>query len=673
MTVPDDSLAIDRPSVRDRLDLSERVVDGLGSSAYPPLRQRTGPGRVCAGRAPSRWSGLFLPSPGRAEVEERIWRRASTPTRFSMNRWTCLVAVWGVVSATLCLGQSADEALNQIFEDYHEGYLVLFPLEATAHGDTRYNDQLQIDISPEFVARKRRFYTETLQRLRAIDRRKASPPAELSAEILEYELASRLEGIAFNFERIPFNQFDGLPLVFAQMGSGSGNHPFRTVKDYDDWLERMDRFSLWSVVAIERFREGMKDAYVLPRILVERMVAQLLDPTIVTDDAETSLFYGPVLSMPASFSDTDRQRLTNAFKERIREKVIPAYRSMGEFLRDEYMVRARETAGIGALEDGRDQYRYWVRRWTTTSLTPEEIFRIGEAEVARIRTEMDAVRVQMGFEGSLREFFDHLRTDPVYRPFKTPDEIIDLFSSIHVKVEPEVAKAFLKVPRARFEIRRTEAFREKTASAEYVAGSVDGSRPGIFYVPIPDASQFNITGGVESLFLHEAIPGHHYQVSLQQENQELPAFARILWYGAYGEGWALYCESMGEELGLYTDPRQRIGALGDEMHRAVRLVVDVGLHWKGWTREEAIAYMRDNEPISDEGLVSEAERYMAYTAQALAYKIGQLKIRELRTRCEQRLGDRFSLPEFHDEVLRNGVMPLDILEARLDRWQPPGR
>jgi uncharacterized protein (DUF885 family) len=237
-------------------------------------------------------------------------------------------------------------------------------------------------------------------------------------------------------------------------------------------------------------------------------------------------------------------------------------------------------------------------------------------------------------------------------------------------LEPQLKMAFLNRPKTPFEIRRTEAFREKTASAEYMPGSEDGSRPGVFYTPIPDATQFNITSGMESLFLHEAIPGHHYQISLQQENNELPKFARFLWYGAYGEGWGLYCESMGKELGLYIDPKQRIGALGDEMHRAIRLVVDVGMHWKGWTREEALKFMMDNEPISEEGAIAEIERYMAYTAQALSYKIGQLKITELRKRCETRLGNKFSLPKFHDEVLRNGCMPLKILESRLEQWVP---
>ncbi len=587
-----------------------------------------------------------------------------------MSCWKFLLFLFCTLSASISFGQSSDDALRKVFDDYHEQFLILFPLEATAFGDTRYNDQLQIDISPDFVAKKKQFYTQTLERLRSVDRKPASESLQLSAEILEYELNSRLEAIPFNFDRIPFNQFDGLPLTFGQMGSGSGSHPFKTVKDYDDWLRRMDSFSVWSSAAIERFREGMHDNYVLPKTLVGRMVTQLLDPTIVSKDPEHSLFYGPIKAMPAAFPAFDRERLTAAFKSKIVEKVIPAYRRMGEFLRDQYTPKTRETAGISSLESGRLQYQYWVRRWTTTSLTPDEIFSVGETEVARIRIEMESVRVRMGFEGSLPEFFEHLRTAPQFKPFKTPEEVIASFAAIQAKLEPKLKATFLNRPKTPFEIRRTEAFREKTASAEYMPGSEDGTRPGIFYTPIPDATQFNVTSGMESLFLHEAIPGHHYQISLQQENQDLPKFARFLWYGAYGEGWALYCESMGKELGLYTDPKQRIGALGDEMHRAIRLVVDVGMHWKGWTREEALKYMMDNEPISEEGAVAEIERYMAYTAQALSYKIGQLKISELRMRCEQRLGDRFSLPKFHDQVLRNGCMPLDILAARLDRWMP---
>lgn len=585
-----------------------------------------------------------------------------------MRRWFLWVLC--VMFPTMLLAQTADQRLDQVFEVYHEQYLILFPLEATAFGDSRYNDQLQIDIAPDFAAKESQFYTQTLERLRSVDRNAASEAKRLAAEILDYELTMRLEAMPFNFDRIPFHQFDGLPLSFGQMGSGTGSHPFKSVKDYEDWLKRVDAFDVWSRAAIERFREGMRDNYVLPKILVQRMIKQMLDPSIVSPAPEQSLFYGPINLLPKSFSEADRNRLTAAYKAAITDKIIPAYRRLGEFLESEYLPKARESSGISALAGGREQYRYWVSRWTTTSLSPDEIFAIGESEVARIRQEMEAIREEMKFSGNLKAFFEFLRTDPQFKPFKKPEEVIAFFAAIQGKLEPQLKRAFLNHPKTPFEIRRTEAFREATASAEYMPGSADGSRPGVFYTPIPDATQFNITGGVESLFLHEALPGHHYQISLQQENEQLPKFARFLWYGAYGEGWALYCESMGKELGLYTDPKQRIGALGDEMHRAIRLVVDVGLHWKGWTREEAIAYMMSNEPISEDGAVAEIERYMAYTAQSLSYKIGQLKILELRKRCEQRLGDKFDLPKFHDQVLRNGCMPLNILESRLNQWTP---
>jgi len=565
------------------------------------------------------------------------------------------------------IGQSSDESLEKVFDDYHEQFLILFPLEATAFGDSRYNDLLSIDIDPGFAAKESQFYTQILERLRAIDWSTASKSRRLAAEILTYELGMRLEGLKFDFDRIPFHQFEGLPLTFGQWGSGTGGHPFRSIKDYEDWLKRIDAFAVWARTAIERFRDGMREDYVLPKILVQRMVKQMLDPSIVTEDPEKNLFYGPIRLLPKQFTEVDKQRLNAAYKKAILEKIVPAYRGMGEFLRDEYLPKARESSGIAELQGGREQYQYWVRRWTTTLLTPDEIFRIGEQEVARIRNEMELVKQQMKFTGTLMEFFAHLRTDPKYKPFKSPTEVIAHFAAIQTKLEPQLAKAFSNRPKTAFEIRRTEAFREATASAEYMPGSADGSRAGIFYTPIPDATQFNITSGMESLFLHEAIPGHHYQISLQQENQDIPRFARFLWYGAYGEGWALYCESIGNELGLYTDPRQRIGALGDEMHRAIRLVVDVGMHWKGWSREKAIEYMMSNEPISEEGATAEIERYMAYTAQSLSYKIGQLKISELRSQSQKSLGNQFSLPQFHDQVLRHGCMPLHILESRINQ------
>ncbi len=590
--------------------------------------------------------------------------------RFDFVTWIVLGVMLGVLTSQATAENSENSKLRQLFSDYHEQYLILFPLEATSFGDPRYNDQLTIDISEDFLAKEKQFYQQTLQRLEAIQGDAIDDTLRLSAEILRYELQIRLASFAFKAERIPFTQFDGLPLSFAQMGSGAGTHPFKSVKDYDNWLKRVEAFTVWSRVAIDRFREGMADDFVLPKILVERMVGQLLDKTIVAHDPKQSLFFKPIEKIPSSFSEADRNRLTELYVKAIQEHAMPSYRRLGEFLRDEYMSKTRSTSGIDALPNGRDYYRYCVRSWTTTSLTPDEIFLMGESEVARIRKEMELVRQQMRFDGDLKEFFADLRTDPQYKPFTTAEGVLEFFRAIQAKLEPKLKEAFSTRPKTPFEIRRTESFREKTASAEYMPGTADGSRPGVFYVPIPDAKEFNITSGMESLFLHEALPGHHYQISLQQENESLPKFARFLWYGAYGEGWALYCESIGRELGLYTDPKQRIGALGDEMHRAIRLVVDVGLHWKGWTREQAITFMMANEPLSEEGTIAEIERYMAYPGQALSYKIGQLKILELRKDCERRLSNRFNLAAFHDELLRDGGMPLDILDRRIKRWEP---
>ena len=567
------------------------------------------------------------------------------------------------------VGKNSQTVLaEKFFDDYYQQYLILFPLEATAIGDNRYNNLMPPRISPDFIAREKALYQSTLKNIALVDATQLEASDQLSIEILKYELQMRLDGLKLRAERIPASQFDGLHLSFAQMGSGTGSHPFKSVKDYDDWLQRMEAFALWSRVAQEQFKRGAADGYVLPKLLVEKMIPQLSDDGIVGSNLDKSIFYQPILNIPKSFSDADRLRLTDAFRSAINQSVIPAYRSFGTFLRDEYLPKCRDTTGISELPDGRQEYLYWTRYWTTTSLQPDEIFEIGEKEVARIRAEMERVKQQMGFQGDLASFFAFLRDNPQFLIFKTPNEVIDAFASIRSKIEPKLGSMFKNRPKTAFEIRRTESFRENTASAEYMPGTADGSRAGIFYTPIPDAAKFNVTSGMESLFLHEAIPGHHYQISLQQENEKLPKFARILWYGAYGEGWALYCESLGKELGLYTDPRQYIGALNDEMHRAIRLVVDPGMHWRGWTRERAIKYMMDNESMTEGAATAEIERYMAVPAQALSYKIGSLKIRELRTRFEQQLGERFSLAEFHDEILKQGGMPLSILERRLNAW-----
>jgi len=390
---------------------------------------------------------------------------------------------------------------------------------------------------------------------------------------------------------------------------------------------------------------------------------------MVVTDPTKSLFYGPITKLPKSFSDADKKRLTDAYTQAITAIVVPTYKKLGEYLKNEYLPKARNTSGLSSLPDGTAMYTYLVRAQTTTEKTPEEIYQLGLSEVARIRKEMDSIKNVVGFKGDLPAFFNYMKTDPKFYPYKTPKQVLDAFENIHQRMQPNLKKEFTHVPKCPFEIRQTEAFRAASASAEYYPGTADGSRPGIFYVPILDATKFNITSGMESLFLHEAIPGHHYQISLTQENTSLPDFRRFdQGETAYVEGWALYCESLGKELGLFTDPYQHMGALGDEIHRAIRLVVDVAIHTKGMTREQAIKYMMDNEQIDEQGATAEIERYMAYPAQALSYKIGALKIRELRTRYEKKLGSKFDLAEFHNQVLKDGAMPLSVFEAKMDRW-----
>ena len=553
-----------------------------------------------------------------------------------------------------------------VLDDYYEQRLKLFPVEATQQGDNRYNDLFPNDISQAFLGETKAFYTHTLAKLSTFDREKLSDEDKISYDILKREMALQLEQYPFHQEDMPFNQFMGNTLAFGQLGSGEGAQPFKTVKDYDDWLKRASAFAVWGDTAIAAFRQGIATNRILPKSLVVKMIPQMTD--LVVTDPTKSLFYGPIRKLPQSFSTAEKERVTTAYKKAISEQIVPTYRKLGVFLQNEYLPKARATSGIDAIPQGADLYQYLVRTWTTTNDTPEQIHQIGLREVARIRGEMEKVKAQVGFKGSLGEFFTYLKTDRKFYPYKQPIDVLDAFRSIQARIDPHLKDYFTNTPKSKFEIRQTEKFREASASAEYNQASADGSRPGIFYVPIPDAAQFNVTSGMESLFLHEAIPGHHYQVSLQQENTNLPKFRRFAWYGAYGEGWALYCESLGKELGLYTDPYQYMGALGDEMHRAIRLVVDTGIHTKHMTREQAIKYMMDNEPIAEQGAVAEIERYMAIPGQALSYKIGALKIRELRAKYEKQLGTKFSLAAFHDEFLKDGCMPLDVLERKMDAW-----
>ncbi len=570
---------------------------------------------------------------------------------------------------------AVNKDLANLFDQYYDERMELFPIEATANGDTRFNHLLPANFTDSYRARLTQFFERYTIAISKFNREKLNDNDQKSYDIFKYEMEMGLSGLRFQFtgssalndnSNFPFDQFNGVPLLLGQMGGGTGNQPFKTVTDYDNWIQRATAFSAWADSAIVYFKKGMAAGYTLPKKIVLKMIPQM--QAMVTDSITKSLFYGPIHLMPSAFSDADKKRLTVSYIDLISRQIIPAYRKLADFLETNYLPNARTGTGINDLPNGSAYYAYLVKYWTTTSKDPQEIYRTGLAEVKRIRDEMEKIKTQVQFKGDMNAFFNFMRTDPRFMPYKSANEVLDAFRNIQARIDPNLKKMFTLTPRTKFEIRQTEAFRAASASAEYYQGLPDGSRPGIFYVPIVDPVKFNTTSGMESLFLHEAIPGHHYQMSIQSENEQLPRFRRFIWYGAYGEGYALYCESLGKELGLYTDPYQYMGALGDEIHRAIRLVVDVAMHTGKMTRQEAIKYMMDNEAISETGATAEIERYMVYPAQALSYKTGALKIRELRDKYNQQSGSKFNLPAFHDELLKDGCMPLEIIEKSMDKW-----
>ncbi len=556
---------------------------------------------------------------------------------------------------------------HTLLNSYYEDYLALFPIEAAVNGDNdpRYESVWPDDISPEYQAMIAGMCNRYLAALGRVDRTALSSTDRLSYDTLEWGLARRLEGTRQFFRLLPVNQFSCPTLTFAQMGSGQGVHPFRRAQDFRNFISRAKGFSRWVDTAMANMREGVAQGIVQPRVLVERVLPQL-EP-LMADDPDRNIFFGPLQMLPKYLASAERDQLATEYLAAIREIIIPAYGRLHAFIRDEYLARCRDTAGVGALPGGREAYACAVRLQTTTDLPPEEIHAIGLREVSRIRAEMEQVRAQVGFRGTLMEFLNHIATDRQFAPYRTEDEVLDGYRAIELRVMAAVPRFFAHLPRTRFQIRATERFRAATASAEYNAGTADGSRPGVFYVPIVDPRDFR-TPRMEDLFLHEAIPGHHFQLSLALENTALPRFRRYDANNAYVEGWALYCESIGRELGMYVDPYQYLGLLLGDMHRAVRLVVDTGIHAKGWTREQALRYGAEQEGGAPEAQLAEVERYMSWPGQALGYKIGQLRIRELRTRAEQQLGAKFDIKAFHDQVLREGALPLAVLEAYLQDW-----
>ncbi len=556
-------------------------------------------------------------------------------------------------------------AFDSLLTLFGEDRFKLMPMEATVAGDNRYNDTLPNDLTAEYRQAVKAFYMTYREKLEGFDRNSITENQKLSYDFLLRECDIQLASLNFKDYLLPLNQFWSTPLLIGQLASGSSLQPFKTVKDYEDWLKRLDDYTQWCDTAVVNMKKGIKEGYVLPKPLAQKALPQIKD--FDHGPVEKHLFYSPVKKFPDDFSIEDKARLTKAYAETISSKIIPAHKKISDFLAKEYIPACRETSGISAIPNGREYYNHLIKVYTTTNSSAEEIFELGKREVERITNEMEAVKEQVGFKGDLKEFFIHLRTKKELLPFTSAEQVIANFNAIHERMKPNLEKLFNKKPKTGFEVKRTEAFREASASAEYNPGSLDGTRPGVFYVPVPDAKKYN-TLSDEGLFLHEAIPGHHYQISLMQENTALPKFRKLMYNSAYVEGWALYTESLGKELGLYTDPYQYFGMLSGEMHRAIRLVVDAGIHTQGWTREQAIQYSLDHEADTEASVIAEIERYMALPAQALSYKVGQLKIRALRTKAENELGDKFVIAEFHDQILDSGSLPLNILEDKIERW-----
>ncbi len=568
--------------------------------------------------------------------------------------------------------------IDSLFVAFYDFQKEINPIEATKAGINTYNDTIVNYISDRHQEYLRESYSSFLSELEKYPMSELTKQDALSARVMVWDCRMKLEGLnnsivtmaspIYNlpsFELMPLFQIQSLHLYVAQLAGGTSVQPFGTQEDYDNWLHRLEDYLQFLDTCMEHMREGMEKEIVLPKVLTLKMLPQIkafLDVPI-----EENLFYQPVLNFPETIDEDVRASLKSDYERMITEKILPKYQELHQFLEQEYLPSCRDTDGLSALPNGRETYNYLIRLHTTTKMTAEDIHALGKQEVERIAGEMEKIKEELGFKGELKDFFIEVRNKKELMPFNDPAEVLEHFNGIHERLSLQLDSVFNLRPKAGFHVKRTEAFREASASAEYVPGSKDAKRPGTFYVPIPNAKSYNVVHD-EALFLHEAIPGHHYQLSLQQENQGLPEFLHPESMGVFVEGWALYAESLGKELGLYEDPYQYFGMLSMEMHRAIRLVVDTGIHAMGWTREEAIAYSLAHEAESEEGIIAEVERYMATPGQALSYKMGQLKILELRNKAKMELGPKFDIREFHDQVLGSGSLPLMLLEEKINSW-----
>ncbi|MDB5792168.1 MAG: hypothetical protein JWQ80_2192 [Massilia sp.] len=560
--------------------------------------------------------------------------------------------------------KQANKQLNVLADEYYDALARFDPVSSSESGDSRFIDQIGMSIAPSERAKQFARYKAFQKRLRAIKREGLNTRDQTSYDILDYELATALRFEPFPEHLLPLNQMDSLPVTLANYASGQGAQPLTTVKDYRAYANRLAQLGPWVDQAIANMREGIKRGIVHPKTVMTSALPQFRQ--LVAASTEASIYYTPVKNFPAGFPDADKRALTRLYADAVGAKLNPALARLATFMEKEYLPATRTSSGWSALPDGADWYLARVASQTTTNLKPDEIHQIGLKEVARIQGEFGRIGPKMGYTGPAAGLPAWVSQQARFKPFKTEQEVIDVYRKLDAQLRTKLPAMFNLKPKAPLDLRLEPELSRATASDHYTPPAVDGTRPGVFWSVVNDPRQYGSTGMV-TLYLHEGAPGHHFHIALVQE-LGLPNFRKFGGNNAFTEGWALYAETLGKDMGLFDKPEDYFGHLNDEMLRAARLVVDTGLHTKGWSREQAIKYFSETLGYSEAESRAQIERYMVWPGQALGYKIGSLKIMELRRRAEAALGPKFKLPAFHDIVLGEGTLPLSLLEAKVDRW-----
>ena len=565
-----------------------------------------------------------------------------------------------LLSVGLCAHADAGEDFATLLTEAWEWQLTEYPVFASRLGDRRRNDQWQ-DLSLAAITRRHEDQRAFLRRLRAIDSAALTADDQLNYDLFRRELEDSIDAHQYKNHLMPMSQRGGV----QSLESTAETVRLANVEDYEDWLARMASVETMIEQTMKLQEEGRKSGYMPPKILKERIPDQIGSQLV--EDPELSPFFIAFAEMPDVISETDQEQLRQAAKELIDESIVPAYRRFSRYFNDTYLPASRDSIGASSLPNGEAFYEYRTRSFTTTLMTPDEIHRLGLNEVKRIRGAMQLIIDELEFDGDFADFLHFLRTDSQFY-YDTPEELFDSYLAVSKRIDPELVKLFGKLPRIPYGLRPIpDNIAPDTTTAYYNQPAADGSRPGYYYVNLY-RPEVRPKYEMEVLSVHEAVPGHHLQIALQMELEETPEFRKYIDFTAFTEGWGLYSESLGYELGLYKDPYSHFGALTYDMWRAVRLVVDTGMHYKGWTRQQAIDFFMDNAAKTETDIVNEIDRYISWPGQALAYKIGQLKMLELRRKCEGALGDDFDIKAFHDEMLGAGALPMEILETRMNRW-----